>query len=74
MRENALTPGDELRCSQCQGWHPVAHVHTEGTEYTRQMLYFECRGLRFYAGQRGLPCRHEIRRQSKHQAALTLQP
>ena len=27
----------------------------EGTEYTRQMLYWECRGLRYYAGQIGTP-------------------
>jgi len=35
--------------------------HMEGTEYTRQMLYWECRGERYYAGQVGTASRHETR-------------
>jgi hypothetical protein len=34
---------------------------SEGTEYRRQMLYWECGGQRYYAGQIGTLSRHEAR-------------
>jgi hypothetical protein len=33
--------------------------HREGTAYTLRMLYFDCRGKRYYAGQKNLESRHE---------------
>jgi len=33
--------------------------HTEGTAYTLRMLYFDCGGKRYYAGQEDLESRHE---------------
>jgi hypothetical protein len=50
-----LRPDSRLRCPHCRDWHPVSHGHTDGTDYTLQMLYFTCRGLRYYAGQHGYP-------------------
>jgi len=32
-----------------------------GTDYTLKMLYFDCSGQWYYAGQDGLPSRHETR-------------
>jgi hypothetical protein len=46
-----LTCGSQIRCARCRRWHDVIAVHTEGTAYTIQMRYWECRGQRFYAGQ-----------------------
>lgn len=57
----ALQPGDEIRCPHCRGWHPVKHLHTEGTDYTVKMLYFECRAGHYYAGQLGTVSRHQTR-------------
>jgi hypothetical protein len=61
MNEPALHVGDLVRCPHCRRWHPAIRWHTEGTPYTQRMLYIECKGLRYYAGQDGLPSRHEIR-------------
>jgi hypothetical protein len=33
-----------------------------GDDYTLRMLYFECEGQMFYAGQEDLESRHEARR------------
>lgn len=33
----------------------------EGTDYTLRMLYFECRGQRYYAGQENLESRHQTK-------------
>jgi hypothetical protein len=56
-----LTPDDEIRCLHCRRWHRVYRPHNEGTEATRQMLYFDCRQLRYFAGFVGSPSRHETR-------------
>jgi hypothetical protein len=56
-----LREGTHIRCPHCRQWHSVSHGHTEGTDYTLQMLYFTCRGLRYYAGQDGYPSRHPTR-------------
>jgi hypothetical protein len=50
-----------IRCPHCRQWHAVFYGHTEGTDYTLQMLYFTCRGMRFYAGQAGQTSRHPTR-------------
>lgn len=34
--------------------------YAEGTEYTRRMLFMECRGQRYYAGQEGGTSRLEL--------------
>ncbi len=63
-----LSADDELHCPHCRAWHPVIQRHAQGTEYTRRMLYWQCRGRDFYAGQVGLSSRHETRRaQPAHQ-------
>jgi hypothetical protein len=46
----------------CRRWHPVFRPHTEGTATTLTMLYWECRGLRYFAGFSGSPTRHPSRR------------
>ena len=57
----ALHPGHELHCPHCRRWHPITRSHDAGTDYTVQMMYFECPGLRYYAGQIGQSSRHETR-------------
>ena len=56
-----LRVGDLLRCPHCRRWHPVMKWHNEGTTYTLRMLYFDCGGLRYYAGQEDLESRHETK-------------
>ena len=58
----ALDLGDVVRCPHCRQWHPVTRPYTEGTAYTQAMLLFTCRQQTYYAGQRGVPCRHPTRR------------
>ena len=36
--ENRLHAGAHIRCPHCRRWHPVSRGHTEGTEYTLQVL------------------------------------
>lgn len=57
-----LHSGDELHCPHCRSWHPVAATNLEGTEFTRRMLFWNCRGGQFYAGNIGTTSRHETRR------------
>jgi hypothetical protein len=62
-RENPpLHPGDKLHCPHCRRWHLVSATHSEGTEYTRRMLFWQCRGAQYYAGNIGTTSRHETRR------------
>lgn len=42
-------------------WHQVAKGHTEGAEVILRMLYFECRGARYYVGQEGQVSTHPSR-------------
>lgn len=60
-----LEEGDELLCPHCRRWHPVTAQHTEGTNYTLQMLYWRCVKGMYYAGQRGLKSRHPTRKPQK---------
>jgi hypothetical protein len=53
-QEVALSADSLVLCPHCRRWHPVIKGHTEGTPYTQAMLYFECKRLRYYAGQVGL--------------------
>jgi hypothetical protein len=46
--------------SACHRWHAVGQRRTDGTEFTRQMLHWEC-GQQYYAGQGGTPSRHSVR-------------
>jgi hypothetical protein len=57
-----LHGGDELHCPHCRRWHPVTVTNSEGTEFTRQMLFWQCRGGYYYAGNIGTASRHETRR------------
>jgi hypothetical protein len=57
-----LQPGDDLPCPHCRSWHAVAATNSEGTESTRQMLFWKYRRGQFYAGNIGTTSRHETRR------------
>ncbi len=57
-----LQPGAEIRCPHCRRWHPVISKHTDGTEYTRAMLYWLCRSATYDAGQLGGNSRYPTRR------------
>jgi hypothetical protein len=57
-----LRPSDELHCPHCRQWHLVALLHTEGTEFTRRMVYWKCRGGQYYAGLLDATSRHDTRR------------
>jgi hypothetical protein len=50
-----------LRCPHCRRWHPVFIGHNSVTPYTQAMLYFTCRGGRYYAGQLGQASRHPVK-------------
>jgi hypothetical protein len=56
-----LQRGHELRCPHCGRWHRVIVRHTEGTDYTQRMLYWECRTRVYYAGQIGTAARFPTR-------------
>lgn len=53
-----LNVGSMVLCPHCRRSHPVMKGHSEGTPYTQAMLYFMCRGGRYYAGQLGQTSRH----------------
>jgi hypothetical protein len=44
MLSTPLQVGSQIRCPHCRRWHAIVQRHTEGTEYTQRMLYWECRG------------------------------
>jgi len=49
-----LEDGMLLKCSKCDQWHTVRPADGPGdTEHAKEMLFWLCRGRRFYAGQRG---------------------
>ena len=52
-----------LKCSHCGEWHAVrrADGNVGESEHVLAMLYWLCRGGRFYAGQRGSTPRFPIR-------------
>jgi hypothetical protein len=52
----------QIRCPHCHRWHQVAAKHAEGTEYTRAMMYWDCRGDSYYAGQIGGAARYPTQR------------
>jgi len=62
MHSRALQPGDELRCPHCRRWHSLIQKHTEGTDATIRMLYFECRGLPYFGGFIDAGSRHPTRK------------
>ena len=59
-----LEAGMLLKCSHCGEWHTVrpADGNVGESEHALAMLYWLCRGRRFYAGQRGAVPRMPIRR------------
>ena len=59
-----LETGMLLKCSKCGEWHTVrpADSNVGEAEHAKEMLYWLCRGRRFYAGQRGAVARLPIRR------------
>ena len=61
-----LEPEMLLRCSRCGQWHEV-HFDRENageTEHARAMLFWKCRGAKFYAGQAGGYSRHVVKRRA----------
>jgi hypothetical protein len=57
-----LQIGTLLRCPHCRAWHSVKAKHSEGTEYTLRMLYWDCRDASYYAGQIGGTARFPTKR------------
>ena len=57
-----LKGGDDLHCPHCHGWHSVFAPNTTGTPNTTDMLSWDCRGARYYAGSIGGTARYETRR------------
>ena len=59
-----LEGGMLLKCSKCGEWHTVrpADGNVGEAEHAKEMLYWLCRGRRFYAGQRGSVGRWPVRR------------
>ena len=59
-----LDDGMLLKCSKCDQGHTVqpADGNVGEAEHAKEMLYWLCRGRRFYAGQRGSVARMPIRR------------
>jgi hypothetical protein len=55
-----LQLGSQVRCPHCRRWHLAIKPYAEGTDYTRAMLFVECRGGRYYAGQAGQASRWPI--------------
>jgi hypothetical protein len=62
--DTPLAPGHEVRCPHCGRWHPIVAKHATGTDYTVRMLYWECRGGYYYAGQIGHTARFPTRQRS----------
>ena len=60
-----LQPGSQIRCPHCRRLHPLIKPYVEGTEYTRAMLFVECRGRRYYAGQESGTSQHTVRRSNQ---------
>lgn len=58
-----LDDGMLLKCSKCGEWHTVRPADDKAgdTDHAKDMLYWLCRGRRFYAGQRGAVARMPIR-------------
>jgi len=58
-----LEEGMLLKYSQCGEWHTVrpADGDVGGAEHAKEMLYWLCRGRRFYAWQRGSVGRWPVR-------------
>ena len=59
-----LEEGMLLKCRKCGEWHTVrpAEGNVGEAEHANEMLYWLCRGRRFYAGQRGSVGRWPVRR------------
>jgi hypothetical protein len=59
-----LEAGMLLKCRHCGDWHSVqsATGNAGESEHALAMLYWYCRGGRFYAGQRGAAARFPLRR------------
>jgi hypothetical protein len=64
MGTQGLRPGDELQCPHCRRWHTLTLTRSTvtSTPYADDMLFFECRHGRYYAGQVGGSSRFETRR------------
>ena len=57
-----LSSGQQLRCPHCARWHVITgYPGSEGTAYTLDMLFFDCREGRYYAGQVGGTSRFPVR-------------
>jgi hypothetical protein len=61
-KQPPLEPGDEICCLHCRRWHPIFAADAVGTPYAQRMLYWTCRGARFFAGTRGDVSRHPTQR------------
>jgi hypothetical protein len=59
-----LQVGNELHCPHCGCWHKMFAPYSDGTDVMLRMLFWECRGLRYFAGSIGGASRHATRHQS----------
>ena len=59
-----LDIGMLLKCSKCGQWHTVRPADSDvgESDQAKEMLYWLCRGRRYYAGQRGAVVRQPLRR------------
>lgn len=68
--DERLDSGMLLKCSRCGSWHEVrpneADVGT--TTAARDMLYWTCRGSRFFAGSVGGTARYPIKQRDDFSA------
>jgi hypothetical protein len=56
MSDEVLQPGEQFFCPRCRETHVLEHEPETGTSpYAQDMLFFTCRGTRYYAGQIGYP-------------------
>lgn len=62
MDEPRIEAGDEIRCPHCRRWHVLVQPYRTGTQFTTEMLMWECRRGQYYAGQRGTSARYPTRR------------
>jgi len=56
-----LEPGTLVRCSKCHRWHAV-YEEEAATGSAIGMMFWRCDKSRFFAGQRGKPSRHPLKR------------
>jgi hypothetical protein len=69
MPAHALQIGEEVRCTRCQEWHPIAtRPQTVDHPSVQRMLFFECHGLPYFAGLIAGPTKLPVRPAAKSES------